>query len=166
MKVNLAGGQPLRCTCPFEELVKRIKTIRNVGDLSVNLFIIYTRDNMKTVLLIEDNDDIRENTSELLELEGYYVLSATNGQTGLQLARKHLPDMVLCDIMMPVTNGYEVFRELKAQPLTSAIPFIFLTANTENKDMEAGMRLGANGYIRKPFSAEELLEILERYLPV
>ena len=119
---------------------------------------------MKTVLLIEDNDDIRENTSELLELEGYHVLPATNGHTGLKFAREHRPDIVLCDIMMPVADGYEVFKQLKAEQATSAIPFIFLTANAENKDMETGMRLGANGYIRKPFSAEELLETLARCL--
>lgn len=121
---------------------------------------------MKTILLIEDNEDIRENTCELLELEGYHVLSAMNGGIGLAYAKEFLPDIVLCDIMMPVTNGYEVFLELKALPLTAAIPFIFLTANAENRDMENGMQLGADGYIRKPFSPEELLEMLCRCLPV
>jgi CheY-like chemotaxis protein len=120
---------------------------------------------MKKILLIEDNDDIRENTCELLELEGYEVLSAMDGRTGLQHAQEQLPDIILCDIMMPRVDGYEVLRELKALPLTSSIPFIFLTAVAENKDMEAGLRLGADGYMRKPFGSEELLEMLSSFLP-
>ncbi|WP_295711466.1 response regulator [Mucilaginibacter sp.] len=117
---------------------------------------------MKKILLIEDNDDIRENTCELLELEGYEVVAATDGRAGMLLAQECLPDIILCDIMMPQADGYEVFRELKAIPSTAAIPFIFLTANSENTEMEAAMRLGADGYIRKPFSPEELLEVLGR----
>jgi CheY-like chemotaxis protein len=117
---------------------------------------------MKKILLIEDNDDIRENTCELLELEGYEVVPATDGRAGMLLAQERLPDIILCDIMMPQADGYEVFRELKATPSTAAIPFIFLTANSENTEMEAAMRLGADGYIRKPFSPEELLEALDR----
>ncbi|WP_413667938.1 response regulator transcription factor [Mucilaginibacter sp. Mucisp86] len=119
---------------------------------------------MKKVLVIEDNQDIRENTSELLELEGYEVLTAGDGKTGLQLARDWLPDVILCDIMMPVANGYEVFSSLKSLPVTATIPFIFLTANTEKKEMESGMHLGAKGYVCKPFSPEELLQTLEQCL--
>lgn len=119
---------------------------------------------MKTTLIIEDNDDIRENVCELLELEGYRVLSATDGRKGLQLARQELPDIVLCDIMIPLADGYEVLRQLKSEAFTATIPFIFLTAKAERLDIELGMRLGANGYIRKPFETEELLEVLKQWV--
>jgi len=115
---------------------------------------------MKTVLVIEDNLDIRENTCELLELEGYKVLFADNGKTGLILATENKPDIILCDIMMPEANGYEVFDELKDNATTSAIPFIFLTASVEKKDIQAGLDMGANGYIQKPFDPKELFEVI------
>ncbi|WDF79913.1 response regulator transcription factor [Mucilaginibacter sp. AW1-7] len=116
---------------------------------------------MKTILLIEDNDDIRENTCELLELEGYKVILALNGKTGLLLAAEHLPDLILCDIMMPGADGYEVFGELQSNPSTGHIPFIFLTASAEKKDVAAGLQMGASGYIRKPFEPEELFEAIK-----
>jgi CheY-like chemotaxis protein len=117
---------------------------------------------MKTILLIEDNNDIRENTCELLELEGYKVILALNGKSGLNLALEHRPDVVLCDIMMPEADGYEVCRGLQANPATRSIPFIFVTASAENKEMAAGLEMGASGYIRKPFEPEELFEALKR----
>ncbi|MFD2872942.1 response regulator transcription factor [Mucilaginibacter ximonensis] len=119
---------------------------------------------MRTILLIEDNNDIRENTCELLELEGYNVIFALNGKTGLTLASQHLPDLILCDIMMPEANGYEVFAGLQAAPATRAIPFIFLTASAEKKEVAAGLEMGASGYIRKPFEPEELFEAIRQSL--
>lgn len=119
---------------------------------------------MKTILLIEDNNDIRENTCELLELEGYRVVLALNGKSGLILAREHRPDVVVCDIMMPETNGYEVLEGLQSDPATRVIPFIFLTASAENKEMAAGLAMGARGYIRKPFEPEELFETIRQCL--
>jgi len=119
---------------------------------------------MKTILVIEDNNDIRENTCELLELEGYKVIPALNGKTGLSLATEHLPDLILCDIMMPEANGYEVFDGLQANPATRAIPFIFLTASAEKKEVAAGLEMGASGYIRKPFDPEELFEAVKQSL--
>lgn len=119
---------------------------------------------MKKILLIEDNSDIRENTCELLELEGYRVILAEDGRNGLSLAQEHLPDVIVCDIMMPLADGYEVLQELKTGLLTRTIPFIFLTANAENRDMEAGLKMGADGYIRKPFEPEELFATLGRCL--
>lgn len=119
---------------------------------------------MKTILLIEDNNDIRENTCELLELEGYKVILALNGKTGLILAAEHLPDLILCDIMMPEANGYEVFKGLQANPATRIIPFIFLTASVERKEVAAGLEMGANGYIRKPFEPEELFDVIRKSL--
>lgn len=119
---------------------------------------------MKTVLLIEDNHDIRENTHEMLELEGYKVLVAMNGKIGLALAREKIPDIILCDIMMPEADGYEVFNGLKNDQSTAGIPFIFLTASAEKSEVEAGLGMGANGYIRKPFEPEELFETLSKCL--
>lgn len=119
---------------------------------------------MKTILLIEDNNDIRENTCELLELEGYKVIPAVNGKTGLMLALEHPPDVVLCDIMMPLGDGYEVINGLQADSCTRSIPFIFLTASTENKEMAAGLAMGASGYIRKPFDPEELFQTIKHCL--
>ena len=119
---------------------------------------------MKRILLIEDNNDIRENACELLELEGYKVIQAVNGRSGLILAREHLPDIILCDVMMPEANGYEVFSGLKADPLTAIIPFVFLTSSVEKKEVETGMCMGANGYILKPFDSEELFEVITHCL--
>jgi CheY-like chemotaxis protein len=121
---------------------------------------------MKTVLLIEDNNDIRENTCELLELEGYNVIVADNGVSGLTLAKAHHPDIILCDIMMPEANGYQVLNGLKNDPLIAATPFVFISSSVERKEVEAALGLGANGYIRKPFDAEELFETINRYIGV
>jgi len=115
---------------------------------------------MKTILLIEDNNDIRENTCELLELEGHKVILATNGRSGLILAQEHHPDLILCDIMMPELNGYEVLDGLKNNPATADIPFIFLTASVEKKAIATGFDMGAWGYIRKPFDPLELFEAI------
>jgi len=119
---------------------------------------------MKTILLIEDNNDIRENTCELLELDGYRVILAVNGKSGLILALEHRPDLVLCDIMLPEADGYEVFRGLKANAATRSIPFVFLTASAEKKEMAAGLEMGASGYIRKPFDPEELFQTIQQCL--
>lgn len=119
---------------------------------------------MKTILLIEDNLDIRENTCELLELQGYNVVAAANGKIGLAFAKERQPDIILCDIKMPEADGYEVCNGLKDDPKTATIPFIFLTADAEKREVELGLSMGAKAYIRKPFDATELFEIIERCL--
>ncbi|HLG35411.1 MAG TPA: response regulator [Bacteroidia bacterium] len=119
---------------------------------------------MKTILLIEDNTNIRENACEMLELEGYKVISAANGKTGIALAKQDKPDIILCDILMPEANGYEVFNDLKNDSETAHIPFVFLTASAERKEVEAGLGMGAKGYISKPFEAEELFGTVARCL--
>ena len=119
---------------------------------------------MKTVLLIEDNIDIRENTTELLELRGFRVISAPNGKIGLALAKESRPDIILCDILMPESNGYDVLIGLRNDPEISSVPFIFLTASVEKKDVEKAFGLGAHGYIRKPFEPEELFSTIEEFL--
>jgi CheY-like chemotaxis protein len=119
---------------------------------------------MATILLIEDNLEIRENITEILELEGYTILSAVNGRKGLTLARESLPDLILCDIMMPEMNGYEVFGSLKKEVSTADIPFIFVTASVEKKDIQVGLDMGAAGYIRKPFDNDELVKTIQSCL--
>ncbi|KUG07287.1 response regulator [Solirubrum puertoriconensis] len=112
---------------------------------------------MKTILLIEDNDLIRENTAEILELAGYNVLTAENGKVGVEKALASRPDLVICDIMMPVLDGYGVLNIFNQNPQLAGIPFIFLTAKTERSDMRKGMELGADDYLTKPFDEAELL---------
>jgi CRP-like cAMP-binding protein/FixJ family two-component response regulator len=119
---------------------------------------------MKTVLVIEDNDDIRENVTEILQLAGYTVFDANNGKTGVELALKHQPDIILCDIMMPEMDGYGVLYILNKHIETSTIPFIFLTAKAEHVDLRKGMELGADDYLTKPFDDMELLNSIESRL--
>src|SRR5665213_3294520 len=119
---------------------------------------------MARILIIEDNFEIRENTAEMLELEGHVVYLAINGKDGLAAAKEKLPELILCDIMMPEADGYTVFGELKKNERTSNIPFIFVTASAEKKEIQAGLDMGANVYIRKPFEFEELIEEIKRCL--
>ncbi len=116
---------------------------------------------MKTILLIEDNADMRENTAEMLELADYRVLKAENGKRGVELARKETPDLVLCDIMMPELDGYGVLHMLGRNPATAEVPFIFLSAKAERSDVRKGMELGADDYLTKPFEESELLNAIE-----
>jgi len=111
---------------------------------------------MKIILIIEDDTAIRENICEMLELEDYKIISAANGKNGIALAKTEKPDMILCDIMMPGMNGYEVFNGLSNDIKTAHIPFIFLTASGEKKEIALGIAMGAKGYICKPFEAQEL----------
>ena len=116
---------------------------------------------MTTVLIIEDNREILENTVEILELEGYKTLTASDGGIGIEQVRKHRPDIVLCDIMMPEVDGYQVLKAITEDPELAHIPFIFLTASVERKEVQAGFDMGAKGYIRKPFDSEELFKTIE-----
>lgn len=117
-----------------------------------------------TVLIIEDNDDIREGTKEILELTGYQVYDAPEGKTGVELALKHLPDVILCDIMMPELDGFGVLYMLSKHQQAATIPFIFLTAKAERADMRKAMELGADDYLTKPFDDIELLNAIETRL--
>ena len=116
---------------------------------------------MKKILLIEDNKDVRENTAEILELANYKVLAADNGKIGVEIALKEKPDLIICDIMMPVLDGYGVLHMLGKQAETAGIPFIFLTAKTERTDIRKGMEMGADDYLTKPFDDIELLNAIE-----
>lgn len=119
---------------------------------------------MKKVLIIEDNNDIRENVVEILGLAGYQVFEANNGKIGVDLAIKHKPDIILCDIMMPELDGYGVLYLLNKNPDTAATPFIFLTAKAERVDLRKGMEMGADDYLTKPFDDMELLNAIESRL--
>lgn len=119
---------------------------------------------MDAILLIEDNLEIRENICEMLELEGYKALVANDGPGGLIMATEHLPQLILCDIQMPVMNGYEVLIELKKAPLTSTIPFVFLTANAEKNEIHKGLEMGADGYISKPFSYDDFIASVKKHI--
>lgn len=116
---------------------------------------------MKKILLIEDNDEIRENTAEILELANYKVLTASNGKLGIETALAQLPDLIVCDIMMPVLDGFGVLHALQKNESVKNTPFIFLTAKTERSDLRRGMELGADDYITKPFSGTEILNAIE-----
>lgn len=116
------------------------------------------------ILLIEDNTDVRENTAEILELAGYYVVQAQTGKTGVELAIKEKPDLIICDIMMPELDGYGVLHILHKHPELGGVPFIFLTAKTEKADIRKGMNLGADDYLTKPFDDTDLLNAIESRL--
>ncbi|WP_316811570.1 response regulator [Pedobacter heparinus] len=117
-----------------------------------------------SILIIEDNEDIRESTAEILELANYEVIQAQNGRVGVELATRHFPDLILCDIMMPELDGYGVLYLLNKNPKTAATPFIFLTAKAERIDMRKGMEMGADDYLTKPFDDVELLNAIESRL--
>ncbi len=119
---------------------------------------------MKKVLFIEDDTVVRENTAELLELAEYDVVTASNGKAGVAVAKQEHPDIVVCDIMMPEMDGYGVLQALANDPQTQHIPFIFLSAKTEHKDIRKGMDLGADDYLTKPFEEEELISAIESRL--
>ncbi len=119
---------------------------------------------MKTILIIEDNTDIRESTAEILELTGYQVYQADNGKAGVDLATRHKPDIILCDIMMPELDGYGVLYMLSKNEETAGIPFVFLTAKAERTDFRKGMEMGADDYLTKPFDDIELLNAIESRL--
>lgn len=119
---------------------------------------------MSKILLIEDNEAVRENTAEILELAGYEVVTASDGKKGIEELRKATPDLIICDIMMPGLDGYGVLHILMKDPNTAHIPFIFLTAKAERSDMRKGMNLGADDYLTKPFDDIELLDAVEARL--
>ncbi len=120
--------------------------------------------NKEKILIIEDEGDIRDNIRILLELENYETAVAINGKEGIRKAKEFLPDLIICDIMMPGIDGYEVLDELSRNKRTSLIPFIFLTAKVELNDLRKGMSLGADDYIFKPFNTSELLQAIRTRL--
>jgi CheY-like chemotaxis protein/CRP-like cAMP-binding protein len=119
---------------------------------------------MHQLLVIEDNTEVRENIAEILELAGYFVHTAANGKQGIEQVKANKPDLIICDIMMPVMDGYEVLHLLSKNAATATIPFIFLTAKAERNELRKGMEMGADDYITKPFDKIELLNAIESRL--
>ena len=118
----------------------------------------------RTILIIDDHNEIRENTAEILTLGGYKTLTAGNGRQGIELALKEKPDLIVCDIMMPELDGYGVLHLLRKNPETEGIPLIFLTAKAERSDLRKGMEMGADDYVTKPFEELELMNAIESRL--
>jgi CheY-like chemotaxis protein/CRP-like cAMP-binding protein len=116
---------------------------------------------MYKILVIEDNTDVRENLAEILQLSGYDVITAENGIIGVEKAVDEIPDLILCDIMMPELDGYGTLKILANNPKTMHTPFIFLTAKVEKEDFRKGMMLGASDFLTKPCSDVDLLEAVE-----
>lgn len=115
--------------------------------------------NNRTILVIEDDTPIRENLQELLS-EDYEVIVCSGGRVGLEAAFKQKPDLVICDVTMAGVTGYNVLTEIRSNPTTANIPFIFLTAKVSKEDIRVGMALGANDYLTKPYTQKELLEAI------
>ncbi len=112
---------------------------------------------MRKILVIEDDEPVRAGILALLEAEDFDVIDAENGRVGVQFAQKHLPDLILCDLMMPELDGHSVLKLLRQTPVTATIPFIFLTAKAAKEDRRQGMELGADDYLVKPVISKELL---------
>ena len=119
---------------------------------------------MQKILIIEDQPDVRENIEAILELEDYETLIAENGEMGIEMAKNHQPDLILCDVMMPKLDGFGVVQALRKNPITSTIPLIFLTAKVDRLSLRQGMDLGADDYLTKPFTLDELINAVKARL--
>lgn len=116
---------------------------------------------MKTILIIEDEPEMRRNLATILRLEQYRTLTAENGRAGIEILKEEVPDIILCDVMMPELDGYGVLKEVRAMPAAEATPFIFLTAKGDKPDVRAGMNLGADDYLTKPVGKTDLLTAIK-----
>ncbi len=120
--------------------------------------------NAKKILVIEDDVNIQSTIFEFLQAEGFEVFLAMNGRQGIQIAQTVLPSLIICDIMMPEMDGFEVLKNLSSSASTSSIPFIFLSARSENPDVRQGMNSGADDYLTKPFKLDDLLDAVQSRL--
>jgi len=119
---------------------------------------------MPKILLIEDEPLIRESLKDALDLEGYSLATAQNGRDGIESVQEALPDLVICDINMPEMNGYSVLETLRTNPRTRDVPFVFLTARSSRSDRRQGMEMGADDFLTKPFTMDELLRTVRTRL--
>ena len=149
----------LYCNC-----VRLVSTKRTSFDKSSQVSQKRKRTKMKTILVIEDNKDILENVTEYLEMEGYKILAANNGKTGVELATEFIPDLIICDVLMHEMNGYGVLHLLLDTSETHEIPFIFSTSMSEQVDRTEALKLGADDYIVKPFDMELLLQMVQSWI--
>ncbi len=116
---------------------------------------------MKKILVVEDERVLQKNIIKILRLEGFEVMGADDGVSGVACARQESPDLIVCDVMMPEMDGYQMLQTLQEDVNTALIPFIFLTAKTDRSDMRQGFEMGADDYLVKPFDADELLRAIE-----
>jgi two-component system, sensor histidine kinase and response regulator len=119
---------------------------------------------MFKILVIEDEEYLREIVCEILRAEDCLVIDAEDGQIGIQKAREEIPDLIVCDIRMPTIDGYEVLSQLRNHVSTQTIPFIFLSAKAAKEDRHLGRNLGADDYLTKPFTRQELLGVIATHL--
>jgi CheY-like chemotaxis protein len=117
---------------------------------------------MKRILIIEDNAAIRENTAELLELNRFSVLTAENGQAGFELAKTSVPDVILCDMMMPDTDGQQFLKLVKEDNITANIPLVFFSAGSLAPEIQEQLVAGKDDYLKKPFTEEDLLRAVRK----
>lgn len=127
-------------------------------------FIVFRNNHMDKILIIEDELELKEEVETILKFEQFDVYSASDAKVGLQILKNTIPDLILCDILMPGINGFELFERLKTNPETASIPFIFMTALDDRKNLRKGMELGADDYLVKPFTRNELLKAIEARL--
>ncbi len=120
---------------------------------------------MALILIIEDEAPIRANLARFVKLEGHEALEAADGRAGLQAALNQRPDLIICDVTMPLMNGHEVLKALHNDPELKKIPFVFLSASAEPERFDEALRLGATAYVTKPFSFSQLRTLLEQHLP-
>lgn len=120
---------------------------------------------MKTILVIDDNEMMRENTVEILQLSNYLVLTAENGKKGLRLARNKKPDLIICDMMIPEMDGLPLLKKIRESERINKTPFILITAPTEKADIINGFDHGMSQYLAKPFAGDELLRVVAKFLP-
>ena len=167
-KIAFVTGNEMATTAVkmFRDINKRSASkIINTQDLSAMLEKFMKDDpNNKTILVIEDEDALREELVELLRLEGYQVLEASNGLSGLQMARVNSPSLIVSDISMPQMDGFTLLDELRKHPLTEQTPMIFLTARADRSFVRHGMELGADDYITKPFTSKEITSAIQSRL--
>ena len=119
---------------------------------------------MNTILIIDDNKDYRTNLMEILKFENYATLEAENGQIGLQMIHQHSPNLILCDIDMPVMNGIEVLKTAKADPVLAKIPFLMVTGSSDEQTLKASRDLAVEAYLTKPISIPEFLSTVAYFL--
>lgn len=120
---------------------------------------------MARILVIEDETPIRVNLLRFVRLEGHEAVEAADGVAGLQAVREHQPDLIFCDVMMPQMSGLEVLAAIQLEPALKKIPFVFLSASAESERLEEALRLGASGYVTKPFNFAQLQAVLKQHLP-
>jgi DNA-binding response OmpR family regulator len=119
---------------------------------------------MAKILIAEDERDIRELITFTLKFAGHEVIATTNGEEAYQMAQQSLPDLIVLDVRMPRMTGYEACEQIKANPTTQAIPVVFLSAKGQESEVKAGLECGADDYILKPFSPDQLIENIRAIL--